>query len=817
MESSSAAPAPPSTSTSTRPDTAPTTPACDQCRSRKIRCDRQTPECFNCTKAGVSCGFSNRGKRVNQTRQLLDDFSGLGSRLDSIDQSIAKISRRLSSADQTSPSASFESEVDDLDRFYTRLELDSSEQYATDSQQGEILHVIHQKFDSREGEQEYGSTAARCLIESSRRALGDMLGACQVKPSGLVSTFLSKDASFRTELKELYDAFPFRESCREPDFGSDGKSVSSPPRSFIHTVIEGFLSHVNTTRPIFQESKLNLAIEHTDSGHVSESTEARSLCFSNIILLMLGLKSRLARRSHCEVNGMDDDLKMSFWKNSRRAFGHLENYLEPRLINVQALATLAMVAREYCENQVFERLCHMTCLVAKSMGLHQLPRNSKGAMTETDAERTELFWALYGMDKERVFMTGQPCDFYFFDTDMQLLECEPEGTLQHYALAQTHMMSLWEEIYISLYSSGARRKGSEHRLKQVTKLTGLFRNWVHKYKVLLTAPLVGDASTRECFQLELKYCFHVGQILFNRCGREEVNRQQRMNSAYSALNIIKDIHEGSANLGNVALLGRLFRSYPSVAFLDLHTKILEAPDNKLKADVELLITTAEALHPLVDSNFPQAYYSRLHIGMMWCIKIANTVKVFTEQSSTTSTPEPSAGPPKTTAPRAVRSQKTPYRSNNSSSASSSSKVTHTSSQDESPRPRKKPSPPRSTRPQDVPTQAPPRAQKSTASARINDNGQNIYGPQASALLGEEEPADPLSALAIVPPGGDFQDWRFPTLNSDIGSAFMNMPNVSGPGEVYYEAGTFDDFMPKGGSVTEPWDMDFTNEIMLDGI
>ena len=268
----------------------------------------------------------------------LDDFSGLGARLNSIDLSIAQISRKLSSADQASPSASSASEVDDLDRFYTRLDLDNLEQNATNLQQGEILHIIRRKFDG--GERDYGSLAALCLIESSRRVLGDILGICQINGSGPVSTFLSKDASFRAELKDLYDAFPFQENCREPDFGSDGKAVSSPPRSFINTVIEGFLSHVNTTRPIFQESKLKLAIEHTDSGHVSESMEARSLCFSNIILLMLGLKSRLARRNHSDSSGMDDDLKMSFWKNSRRAFSHLENYLEPRLINVQALATL---------------------------------------------------------------------------------------------------------------------------------------------------------------------------------------------------------------------------------------------------------------------------------------------------------------------------------------------------------------------------------------------------------------------------------------------------------------------------------------------
>ena len=216
--------------------------------------------------------------------------------------------------------------------------MEKSEQDTTTSQPGEVFRVIHRRVDDRECE--YGSTATLSLIESSRRGLGEILGTCQVKGNGPVTTLAAKDVPFKTELRILYDSFPFLDSCREPDFSSDGKAISSPPRSFIHTVIDCFLSHVNTTKPIFSEPRLRLAIEHVDSGRVSESMEARSLCFSNIILLTLGLKSRLARRNGYNGNGMDDDLLMSFWNNSRRAFGHLESHLEPLLINVQALATL---------------------------------------------------------------------------------------------------------------------------------------------------------------------------------------------------------------------------------------------------------------------------------------------------------------------------------------------------------------------------------------------------------------------------------------------------------------------------------------------
>ena len=215
-----------------------------------------------------------------------------------------------------------------------------------------------------------------------------------------------------------------------------------------------------------------------------------------------------------------------------------------------------MVAREYSESQVFERLCHMACLVAKSMGLHRLPSNSQSIMTEEGVERTELFWVLYIMDKERAFMTGQPCDFYFFDTDMQMLDCDVDCTLQHYTVAHNHIMSLFEEIYTSLYSSGAKRKGQSHWLNQVTKLSKLFRNWGCKYKTLLNTPMAVEASTRDLFQLELKYCFHVGQILIHRCGRDETSKQQRINSVYSALNIIKDVHRTSSSLGKIALLSR---------------------------------------------------------------------------------------------------------------------------------------------------------------------------------------------------------------------------------------------------------------------
>jgi hypothetical protein len=45
--------------------------ACDECRIRKVRCNKEYPKCSSCRKSNLACGFSNKGKRVNHTKKLL--------------------------------------------------------------------------------------------------------------------------------------------------------------------------------------------------------------------------------------------------------------------------------------------------------------------------------------------------------------------------------------------------------------------------------------------------------------------------------------------------------------------------------------------------------------------------------------------------------------------------------------------------------------------------------------------------------------------------------------------------------------------------
>ena len=144
-------------------------------------------------------------------------------------------------------------------------------------------------------------------------------------------------------------------------------------------------------------------------------------------------------------------------------------------------------------------------------------------------------------------------------------------------------------------------------------------------------------------------------------------------------------------------------------------------------------------------------------------------------------------------------------------------MAHNLSHDDSPRPRKKHLHPENTRSLDMHARTMPCPQRTMIGPSISDSGQNILNAGLSASLEEERPTNPASAALLESAVGEFQDWRLPTMDHENEATFVNVPNLAGPGEVYYEAGTFDDFMPGGGSVMQPWDMDIANEMMLDSV
>jgi hypothetical protein len=189
------------------------------------------------------------------------------------------------------------------------------------------------------------------------------------------------------------------------------------------------------------------------------------------------------------------------------------------------------------------------------MGLQQ-SHSHPGSDDTSGSERVNLFWSLYRMDKQRCMMTGQPCDIYLFDTDIQHEACGSKLSLLRYLTAHSLIMSLWEDIYISLYSKRAFRRGQGYRREQVFNLEKSFDTWMAQNEKILHSTDNTNSRQEVILSLELRYCYETGRIFIYRSFDSETNQQRCLDSSKAALGVILEACMLEAKEDTISLLGR---------------------------------------------------------------------------------------------------------------------------------------------------------------------------------------------------------------------------------------------------------------------
>ncbi|KAH8691212.1 putative C6 transcription factor [Talaromyces proteolyticus] len=640
-------------------DDPPAPSACDQCRNRKVRCDRQLPQCSSCEKAGVLCEFPTRGKRVNPVKQLVEGVSGLAARLDSIDSTIRSLVQQIPTpqrrpSDASNPPSRSETsstpeaacnDVDDIDLIFSSA-LDGQDYWSRHAE-------LHKSGPDQEPQTISGTSIGnRALLEKVRQAVHNLLeGKRSRKPSpdssssdtNNVSTspmLLAKaHPSTLSELKAIYDTFPTFDDAGALSLLPGGQYVSLPPQSILETSLQLFLDKFNAVTPIFNETCLREAINaRYGSRPYSKTDEAYNLCFNNIIVLSSGLRARLARLDKSYPKGMNEELLPAFLANSFRALRHLKFFLQPRHVNLQALATLALVAREYHESCVFDMICHMACDLFKAMDSEQSPI-SKAGHPSFEEWRT-LYWTLFVMDKQRTSVNGLPFDLYFYDSDLPL---SPEGGTrslgQQSWMMHIYITTIWEETYISLYSARAARKGSSYRESQITRLDKLAEKWHSRTLQLFPESTTDNDNNNNLFvednwQVELKYAYHIGQVLIHSRSDTANSREIELRNAKAALQIINGVLNQTPTEGSLTLLCRLLRSYPLIAVHSICMRFFENPSIHMLEDLDLIDGVRDAFRILVDPNIPICSTGKTYMGISWCLEVAQAFRKILFEVST---------------------------------------------------------------------------------------------------------------------------------------------------------------------------------------
>ncbi|KAK3332937.1 hypothetical protein B0T19DRAFT_439739 [Cercophora scortea] len=732
--------------------------ACDQCRLRKIRCDRQQPECSNCSKAGIACNQTRNFKRVNHTKQLRDDFSNLLYRLDDIHDTLGtltKLTKQFSDRSNQAPYPqptqsragsgshfgsgshlgshsspkdsgdhpdSFPTPVSDqrpgsrpkspaglstsdgwpslvLPSSMSQLELESRLDGPAQSPQE---HLVPDRVELENGgERTYKYPAAMTLLKSlSKKLAGSyLISDLEVNANEDRAGSDHVTATTRAMILGQLQTCPFQGKCLSPDISSDNRPIVAPPQMIARLFVDGFLRNINSRIPIFEEQGLRNALDlyysgasHAPSSLAStppsalpvgehESDNPWAIIFNNIALLELGLETHVTSwqgslaGSSSMTSLLTEDLTSSFLRNCDRALADLTPYSRPCLLHVQALLTLALAAQEFYGNVLFEKVLQTACRVSRLLGLH-ISKGHEGTSGDTK-ERERVFRVLYGMDKQRVFLTGDPCDLYHFDSDLELWKTrtdETESPNKRLISAFDDMMVVWEEIYLKLYSVRAIAAGPAYLSSQVSSLMQLLTKWNQHHPGVMDPSLAHpsfmdnmggpgtnhnlggyDADDVLTAQFELRYCYHVTYVLILRSDqkKDERGQMQLRRHARTCLQLIVEMGNmlGDGNLpvpsriakARLAALSRVLGTYPMVAIMELisyrldecipnrpasqhSSQSVQGEMQDIEADIDLLLTIPRFLQGLQHADRPNTYINRLRLGLGWAVQVLDETR-----------------------------------------------------------------------------------------------------------------------------------------------------------------------------------------------
>ncbi|KAI0909148.1 hypothetical protein F4823DRAFT_639405 [Ustulina deusta] len=621
--------------------------ACNQCRLRKVRCDRLQPECSNCRKGGIECNSSNTLKRVNHVKQLRDDFSNVSKQLTDVGHTLGvltEITRQITARpcphakNPCSPPHFSHTSHDALplpasgllDFFQLPGQDDRSASLdleGKDEPPSETIQLCHG------GERLYSYPAPLVLIKSLLHQAEGLLADSEKQGEGhegereKVARKLQDPAARATIQRKLGD-FPFVPPYRGFFISSDMSPLTTPPRLMVNLFVNGYLQHINTRTPIFDDENLHHAIDAHYSDKQLQDSGARALIINNIILLELSLEIKTGRASRPTSRVPNDEILPSFLKNCDRAISNLDAFNAPTILSLQALMTLTLVAQEFYSNAIAERVCQATVQVGRIMGIHRSKDGHRGEGANTGDVRGRLFRILYAMDKQRVFMTGQPCDLHLFDSDQHIGPDRHRQDDDHpIGDAFDHLMTIWEEIYLNLYCARATRSSADTRLIQMRFVASSIDRFAQTHAKLLSPCSPNDAADADLLRIELLYGYQVSQILILRCDQDNEHSLSNMRDlARSSLGLILEACRPPLTTARYALLAMMFRRYPMVAFVELVAfQLADLPtkcefDATALADISLLRGVCNQLQMLQYDNLTHIFYARLSEGLNWALE-----------------------------------------------------------------------------------------------------------------------------------------------------------------------------------------------------
>jgi hypothetical protein len=327
------------------------------------------------------------------------------------------------------------------------------------------------------------------------------------------------------------------------------------------------------------------------------------VCFNNVLLF--GVFNRTTSRQPVEPG-----IGRNFFLNGWAAIDDLEVFLAPRLTNIQALLTGAVIAIEISRPGLCWSLLSQAARLSQAIGLHRrTPSNTQYTKSELQ-ERRCIFWNVYVLDKCLSLTFGRSTCLPDFDCDTELPE--DDGTSPYFKnfLALIQLAKIQSNIYVRLYSASAARMTDEERDNNIATLDLELRNWWAEKKAIFTPETGSSEKPLDVFsRLELRFSYLCSLTLVHRTARPgAASERVCLESARESIVIINEVVESSFDVANSGMImwsvvpslrlllpsltaagranNRLFQYYPFTAFFVLFSAIIRNPSAPTSREVD---------------------------------------------------------------------------------------------------------------------------------------------------------------------------------------------------------------------------------------
>ncbi|KAI0388116.1 hypothetical protein F5Y04DRAFT_274968 [Hypomontagnella monticulosa] len=580
---------------------------CDQCRIKKIRCGREKPFCSNCTRLGHKCEWSGNGKKGNQTVLLSHTIEGLSKRLETLEAALAETQNTVKQlVSGTSTGVEILASLNSSHNWPTP-EGSSPATDETPTFKRPLGHFIRGQ-NAEISERYFEPTSLESLLYNIR--------------DGILEPFINNSSQSHSlrectlQAQQKLDILVLSEET----VGRNGALPTAPPISILKAMIEPYFTCINPYFPIWTKDSFMRITADLEEQDASDQDLGKVVCSNNLILMALAANSlqpppnpSKPRRTKSTRNSssIDLDLTKGFLANAKRAIEHADLLLAPRLVNVQALLSLCLVAQEHMSTGVFARLFSMTAQCAKSIGLHDWEWSIRGQTGAEDGrERQCVSYCLYILDKVACWTVGtSPC-ILATDVHIDTIPNAVENTLIGDLAAKARLAEIQEGIYFEIYARRAPGR-TDSQVRQLTsRLSQKLQDWLLNSGIDIE-DIDNISNPDSPSKIELFIAFTFTQLLYMWPFREHPDMMHQCTEvSRRCMKLLLRLWHPLAELGHLGVFPRIVASQPPLYLYEIFAYALREEEER-EASLELFQAFTEMLQAITNLRDGDSYSGRL--------------------------------------------------------------------------------------------------------------------------------------------------------------------------------------------------------------